>query len=134
MHLRTSRSKSANIFCFFLSLLVVPLLVDGLCNLHHSFQSWAICIHLLPAICSMSSLHVRFDRPFAPFLSLCVQSVSFSAHLLVSIHARCPAHWPLASSTFSIQTTSPYQFKVFSVFFAPLIFEALGMPCLVAFT
>ena len=67
-------------FFFFFSQPVPPLLSDSLHIRFHSLRFCATCIHLLPAFCSISSLHLRFGLPLFLSLSLGVHSVDISFH------------------------------------------------------
>ena len=86
---------------------VMPLLADGLHIFLHSSWFWALWVHVLPASCSMSSLHLLFGLPFPLFLSHGVHSFVFLAHSWFVIRAKCPAHLPLASITFSMTSFTP---------------------------
>ena len=85
----------------------LPLLADGLHNLHHALRSWAILIHWLPTASSLSSVHLLLGLPLIRFPPLGVHSDVIFAHLVLFILATCPAHCPFMPCTFSVISVTP---------------------------
>ena len=84
----------------------MSLQADGLKFLHF-FLSCDTLIHVTFALSSISSLHLCFGFPLFLVLPLGIHSVTFFAHLLLSILAMCSDHFHFNFSTFSRMSTTP---------------------------